>query len=206
MISFTDKNRLINRFITRAKDTLLQEGAYYPTLALYSKGSPIEILEGTEDIPDSLLVQNTLNKSVSDDFIAEDGQLIYVSFVVFSFEKDETIESINRAAEMLVEKYKPDMTCFVIPVLFSAKSDGTPVELNPESVRALHGVYYTKQVKDNGAILINYVNRGELAEDLKEIDPLGDSVNYDITFVESAWVPVSKYPVKPVLSDPFKRN
>jgi hypothetical protein len=197
----------MNRAINRTKDTLLEEGSCFPILTLYKKGSPI-VVEEDSSLRGVILIKNSDDfEVVSKDFIAEDGEEIHTSHIVFKYGEGVDEKDINRAAKALTRKYEPDMVGLVMSCLYTDNGGDTPIHNNPDTTRLLHAVYYTKESKEGQVIFVPFINRGELPlEQQQASDGVNDPIVYDVTFVDSGWTTSNGKSVRPSINNPYSKR
>jgi len=193
--------------IKRSKDMLLEEGSIFPMLTMYKKGVAMNVDED-QTIKGVVLIKNSSSYGiVSDDYIADDGETIYTSHIVFKYGDGVDERDINRASKALVRKHKPDMVGLVMSCLYTINNDGTPIDINPDTSRLLHSVFYTPVSREGSVIFIPFVNRGELPiEKKKESDGISDAVNFDVSFFDSGWSSTVGKSVKPSIGNPYPRG
>jgi len=200
----------MNRAIKRSKDSLLEEGSIYPILILYKKGEAMEVNEEEDKHKGIIFMKNSNSLEViSDAFIADDGETIHTSHIVFSYGDGVSEREINRATKLLTKKYKPDMVGFVMSCLYSndVNEEGEAVPENPNVAHLIHSVFYIPEVKDGFVLFSPYVNRGELAHHKKKpSDGLSDAINYDISIFDSGWSSSEGKKVRPSISNPYPRR
>ena len=179
MIKTSELTKILNRCVKSSKVYFKEEGTFYPMLVLLKKDGPLNVEKENSSI---LLIKNDEeDEACPQEYYAEDGEKINVSFILFRRTTTEDDKNLSLVSKELIKEYGPDAVCLITSVSSASEK---------EVMTLLYLSCYIKGSKDVLRMYIPYLNKGELDVSDKETTVDNDSINntnYDVTFINSVW-------------------